>query len=81
MAISESKSYFMENRFDEDTFLEVKSLFPFEVKSIDDGLKYLGYFLKPNNFLKEDWIWLVEKVEKRSGKWCNRWITMGEAIF
>ena len=40
MAISEIKSSFMEYGLDDDTFLEVKTLFHFEVKHMDDGFKY-----------------------------------------
>lgn len=77
MAISENKSSFLEYGLDDGTLVQLKSLFPFEVKSLDVGFKYLGIFLKPNSYLKEDWFWLDKNVEKRIGHWCNRWLTLG----
>ena len=44
---------------------------------MDVGFKYLGYYLKPNNYLKEDCYWLVKKVEKIIGHWCNKWLILG----
>jgi hypothetical protein len=40
-------------------------LFPFEEKTIDEGLKYLGFTLKPNDYRKEDWSWILKKLEKK----------------
>jgi hypothetical protein len=31
-----------------------------ELKS---SLKYLGFFLKPNDYTKQDWVWMIYKVE------------------
>jgi len=39
-------------------------LFPFEKQELEKGLKYLGFHLKPNNYRKEDWKWLISKLEK-----------------
>ena len=54
------------------TFLE---LFPFQHFSLDDGIKYLGFRLKPNCYKKEDWNWLLAKLEARVNNWCNRWLS------
>jgi hypothetical protein len=50
---------------------------PYEVKSIDEGFKYLGFFLKPNCYSVNDWRWLIIKVEKIISNWCHRWLTLG----
>ena len=55
MAISERKYSFLGFGLDEGTFVQLKTLFPFQVKSLDVYFIYLGYYLKPNNYLKEDW--------------------------
>lgn len=39
------------------------------------GLKYLGFVLKPNNYLSHDWKWLLEKVEKRIKSRYNKWLS------
>jgi len=33
--------------------------------AFDDGLKYIGFFLKPNNYKIADSTWLVAKVESK----------------
>ena len=49
MLISDRKSTFLDQGMESDVLLQVKSLFPFQVKSLNSGFKYVGYFLKPNN--------------------------------
>jgi hypothetical protein len=39
-------------------------LFPFTIHDFSEGLKYLGFHLKPNNYLKEDWKWFFQKWKK-----------------
>eukprot|EP00253_Pinus_taeda_P034161 PITA_34161 len=39
--------------------------FPFNSLSLADGIKYLGFRLKPNGYRIADWLWLIAKVEKR----------------
>jgi hypothetical protein len=48
---------------------------PFEEKTIDEGLKYLGFNLKPNDYRKEDWTWLLKKLEKRLISWSHKWLS------
>ena len=38
--------------------------FPFTSLNLEDGLKYLGFRLKPNGYRIADWTWLIAKVEK-----------------
>jgi hypothetical protein len=46
---------------DRDYFL---NLFPYKRVDMDEELKFLGFYLKPNCYLKQDWNWLLVKVEK-----------------
>jgi hypothetical protein len=41
------------------------------------GFEYLGYHLKPEASKVEDWAWLVAKIEKKIGLWCNQWLSIG----
>jgi hypothetical protein len=52
-----------------------QSLFPFTFQDFSEGLKYLGFHLKPNNYLKKDWKWLISKLEKRLSGWSFRWLS------
>jgi hypothetical protein len=44
MAISENKSTFLEFGLEVDIIAQIKVLFPFEVKVVDNGFKYLEFF-------------------------------------
>jgi hypothetical protein len=35
----------------------------------------LGFTLKENVYLKNDWLWLLAKVEKKIHAWCNQWLS------
>jgi hypothetical protein len=41
------------------------------------GFKYLGYYIKDEYYKTTDWDWLIAKVEKKIGHWCNRWLSLG----
>ena len=43
---------------------EMSRIFPITIAGLDEGLKYLGFSLKANLYQKQDWFWLVGKVEK-----------------
>ena len=55
--------------------LELVENFPFISSGLDVGLKYLGFSLKANLYLKKDWSWLIGKVEKRLQVWSYRWLS------
>ena len=38
------------------------SRLPFQVGDLDEGLKYLGFYLKFNDYSKIDWMWLIDKL-------------------
>jgi hypothetical protein len=64
MQINAQKSTLSAHLMDEEETNCYKDIFPFEQQPFDDGLKYLGFHLKPNNYKKEDWSWLIAKLEK-----------------
>ena len=52
-----------------------KSIFPYPSLNLDDGKKYLGFHLKPNKYMKKDWMWLISKMENRINVWCHKWLS------
>jgi hypothetical protein len=50
---------------DDELSLDFERNFPFQHLDMSEGIKYLGFNLKPNSYGKEDWWWLVSKIEKR----------------
>ena len=77
MDLSENKFIFLKCGLEEEILEQLKSMFPFKIQSLYDEFKYLGYFIKSNNFVKEDWLWLLRKLDKGIGHWCNRWLSLG----
>eukprot|EP00253_Pinus_taeda_P030603 PITA_30603 len=49
-------------------------VFPYEILPLDQGLKYLGFRLKPTCQRIADWVWLVAKLEKRLTGWSFRYL-------
>jgi hypothetical protein len=75
MKINEGKSTLTTNLLSEEEGQTLRLYFPFEEKKLDDGLKYLGFLLKPNDYRKEDWKWLLKKMDKRLNTWSHRWLS------
>jgi len=48
-----------------------------EIFSLEFGLKYLGFFLKPTNYHKGEWMWLIQKIEQEINLWCYNWLPLG----
>lgn len=44
---------------------------------MEEGFKYLGFFLKPNAYRVSDWHWLIEKFEKKIHPWYYRCLSLG----
>ena len=38
---------------------------------------YLRYFIRPNDYSKKNWVWMLARVEKCLKLWCNKWISRG----
>ena len=51
--------------------------FPYTIKSMDEGFKYLGFVLKPNAYSFKDWMWLYRKIEGRIGCWTYKFLSRG----
>jgi hypothetical protein len=62
---------------EEDASGALENLFPFPTKNLDEGLKYLGFVLKPNDYLFRDWIWLYKKIQAKICCWVHRWLSRG----
>ena len=65
MEISESKTLFLEYGLDFITKDQIEGMFPFQFKEVESQFKYLGFFLNPINDPKEDWYWILKRIEKR----------------
>jgi hypothetical protein len=77
LQINATKSTIHYSRLTEVDLDMYKNIFSYNFLEISIGLRYLGYFLKPDCYKVVDWRWLLIKFEKRIAHWCNRWLSLG----
>lgn len=53
----------------------IVSHLPFETCKMENPFKYLGFWLKPQAYRKQDWNWLVAKIEQRISHWSFKWLS------
>lgn len=80
MEISSDKSIFLHNELSDNVLEHIKGVLPFNMEPLDIGIKYLGYYLKLNNYGRVDWNWLIKKIEKKFDLWCYRWLSLGGRV-
>ena len=42
-----------------------------------DGTKYLGLFLNPNGYNSRDWLWLLQRFDRKIKRWGWWWLSIG----
>lgn len=77
MEVSVPKSALIHHISKEDIFVDLRLILPYQWMDIDEGFRYLGFFLKSNCYLKSDWHWLVSKVHNRIHVWSSRCLSLG----
>ena len=70
LTINSKKSTLLVNETLEAVLEEVKDMFQVEAYPFDVGTRYLGYFIKPNDYKDGDWLWLLQIFDKRIKLWC-----------
>ena len=53
----------------------MRTRFPYTIKPMDEGFKYLGFVLKPNACSFKYWMWLYKKIEGRIGCWTYKFLS------
>jgi hypothetical protein len=77
MEINENKSTVYTVGLEGIQDLGIGGCFPFQHLDMLEGVKYMGFTLKPNFYGKVDWYWILSKIEKCISFWCNRWLSRG----
>lgn len=75
MLANHSKSSIILYRTSIHESLIAQQCFPYSTHPLDQGLKYLGFRIKPVCSRITDWIWLVAKLEKRLNTWSHRYLS------
>ena len=71
------KSIIYHGSSDMVTITYIKSLFDIEGKMMKNGMKYLGYHIKPCSYKIVDWQWLVDHFYKKISRWEFRCLSLG----
>ena len=80
MSISERESVLFHSCNCQETMDNIAHFFPYSWKQLGAGLIYLGFRLKPNNYLIVDWSWLLKKFQGRMNRWVPRWLLLGGRV-
>ena len=56
MLVNIEKSMIVHNGFSKEILQQSKQILSYPSTNFSDGFKYLGFFLKPNNYGFQDWI-------------------------
>ena len=75
MVVNIEKSTISCSNLSEQETHKIAHRLPFRIMDLDAGIKYLGFFLKPNSYLKVYWHWLLTKLEKRLKSWSHKWLS------
>ena len=65
------------NNFSEGERNTLHNLIPTQKIRMKDGIKYLGFHLKPDFYRKEHWSWLIRNIEANILIWVNRLLSQG----
>ena len=69
--VSNSKSYLLYSCKEQSPIDSLLSLFPFKSGICEEGVKYLGFLLKPNGYNPKDWEWLLNIITRKiTGRSC-----------
>jgi hypothetical protein len=75
MVINPQKSSLTLIGLDEEVLDIYISFFFFPTLDLSLGIKYMGFQLKANKYCKEDWWWILEKIEKILNIWSYEWLS------
>jgi hypothetical protein len=65
MLINKRKSSLYTWRLFEKEKNTISQILSLQVEDLGFGLKYLGFMLKANDYQKNDWLWLLAKLERK----------------
>ena len=77
MLVNIENSLLVHNECSEYLIQQSKEILSYPINPMSNGFKYLGFFLKPNSYGFQDWIWIYHKVEARVSAWENNFISRG----
>lgn len=80
MVVNKDKSSIVMAHMNPMDFQLLLNYFSFSINHLDVGLKYLGFHIKPNDYLIKYWDWLIEKIERPITLWSHKWISRASRL-
>ena len=80
LIINEDKSSITWENLEDGEKRYIVARLNFQCREVDEGLKYLGFYLKPNDYRKSNWMWLLAKLEKRLMTSSHRWLSWASRL-
>ena len=77
MASSCDKSAFLYHNIASGLLDQIRAVFPYKMEPIHTDFRYLGYRLKPLDYMVADWSWLVIRFEQKINHWTYHFLTPG----
>jgi ribonuclease HI len=77
LEINLQKSVFLTHNAQEPFLSDLKELFGFATAELKEGFSYLGFYIKSSRYSSRDWLWLIDKFERRILLWCNKLLSLG----
>jgi hypothetical protein len=77
LEINLHKSVFLALNAQEPLLTNLKELFGIAAAELKEGFSYLGFFIKSSRYSSKDWLWLIDKFERRIHHWCNKLLSLG----
>jgi hypothetical protein len=77
MSLNQSKTTILYDGISKANLDPFKLILPYKFNHLSGGFKYLGYHLNTGAQRASDWDWLITKLIKKVGIWCNRWLSLG----
>jgi hypothetical protein len=75
--INLQKSLFLALNTQEPFLTNLKYLYGINAADLHEGFTYLGFFIKSSRYTNKDWLWLLDKFDRKIHHWCNKLLTMG----
>jgi hypothetical protein len=77
LQINAQKTTFLHFGVSQQVLDVLKSYYHYNFQDLSDRVQVSWIFLKMGRYKSDDWLWLLEKYEKRIRHWCNRWLSIG----
>ena len=77
LTINQNKYQLLLNEATHQHKVEMVCLLHVRSYPLEEGTRYLGYFINPHGYNSGDSLWLLQIFDRRIKIWCWRWLSLG----